>query len=241
MGTLAGHTALVTGAGSGIGRAIAIALAAEGVSVGLIGRRAAPLEETATAAHGAGHWVAPADLASESSIGELVAAVRRRTDRIHILVHSAGTYARGELAEASIAEFDAQLAANVRGPYLLTQLLLPLLIDGRGQIVFVNSSLATRAPAGVGQYAATKHALKAIADSLRDEVNGRGIRVLSVYPGRTATPQQEHIHELEGRPYRAETLVQPEDIARMVVGSLGLSSTAEVTDLWIRPFQKPPL
>jgi NADP-dependent 3-hydroxy acid dehydrogenase YdfG len=239
MGTLAGQTALVTGAGSGIGRAIAIALASEGTSVGLVGRRRAALEETASTASGAGHWVAPADLASESSLAALAAAVRKRTDRLDILVHSAGSYARGDLAEASIADFDTQLAANVRGPYLLTQLLLPLLLDAHGQIVFVNSTAANRAAAGVGQYAATKYALKAIADSLRDEVNGRGVRVLSVYPGRTATPLQEHIHKLEGRPYRADTLLQPDDVARMVVCALGLPSTAEVTDLSIRPFQKP--
>jgi NADP-dependent 3-hydroxy acid dehydrogenase YdfG len=104
--------------------------------------------------------------------------------------------------------------------------------------VFVNSSLGLNSRAGVAGYAATKHALKAIADALRAEVNPDGVRVISIYPGRTATPQQRIIHEKEGKPYRAEYLLQPEDVARALLDSLLLPRTAEVTDINIRPMHK---
>jgi NADP-dependent 3-hydroxy acid dehydrogenase YdfG len=77
-----------------------------------------------------------------------------------------------------------------------------------------------------------------LADALRDEVNPAGVRVLSVYPGRTATDQQASIYELEGRAYVPETLLQPEDVAATVVGALTLPRTAELTDLRVRPMRK---
>jgi NADP-dependent 3-hydroxy acid dehydrogenase YdfG len=90
----------------------------------------------------------------------------------------------------------------------------------------------------VGQYAATKHALKAITDSLREEVNSDGIRVLSVFNGRTATPMQAAVHAVEGRAYCPEKLIQPDDIASVVIHALSLPGTAEITDVQIRPFAK---
>ena len=104
--------------------------------------------------------------------------------------------------------------------------------------MFINSTQGLAASAGVGLFAATQHALRAMADSLRDEVNGDGVRVLTVYPGRTATPRQASIFELEGRPYAPDRLLQPEDIATMIVASLKLPRTAEVTNLTIRPMLK---
>jgi NADP-dependent 3-hydroxy acid dehydrogenase YdfG len=88
------------------------------------------------------------------------------------------------------------------------------------------------------QYDSTKHALKALADSLRGEINRHGVRVLSVYLGRTASEMQEGIYRMEGRPYRPEILLQPDDVASVVVNALGLPRTAEVTDISIRPMIK---
>jgi NADP-dependent 3-hydroxy acid dehydrogenase YdfG len=101
--------------------------------------------------------------------------------------------------------------------------------------VFVNSSQGLRAQPNGGAYAATKHALKAIADSLRQEVNADGVRVLSIYPGRTATPKIEALCQIMDRPYEPELLLQPEDIAQIVVDTLRLPRTAEVTNIEIRP------
>jgi NADP-dependent 3-hydroxy acid dehydrogenase YdfG len=113
-----------------------------------------------------------------------------------------------------------------------------MLFSRQGQIVFMNSSQGMNARANAGQYAATKHALKALADSLRDEVNDAGLRVLSVFLGRTATPMQRDIHAYEQRSYHPDHLLQPEDIAAIVIKTLTLPRTAEVTEVHIRPLKK---
>jgi len=127
--------------------------------------------------------------------------------------------------------------SNLRGHYLMIQTVLPLLRKGPGQIVFINSSAGLRSPATAGQFSATHHAFRSIADSLRDEVNALGIRVLSVFPGRTATPRIAKLFEKEGRAYQPDLLMQAE-VAEMVTHSLRLPRTAEVTDISIRPMQK---
>lgn len=166
-------------------------------------------------------------------------AFLRRFGRIDVLVHSDGTYSSGPLDRARVQDFDRLWSANVRGPFLLTQLLLPGLRETRGQIVFVNSTIGLDTGTGAGQFSATQHALRALAETLRAELNPEGIRVLNVYPGRTATDRQRRIFEREGRRYRPERLLQPEDVAQMVVQSLALPRTAEVMDLRIRPLVKP--
>jgi NADP-dependent 3-hydroxy acid dehydrogenase YdfG len=144
----------------------------------------------------------------------------------------------GPVEAAPVAALDAQLGVNLRAPYLLTQLLLPALVAAAGDVVFVNSSAGRAARGGVAAYAASKHALRALADGLRDEVNARGVRVLSVYPGRTATAGQAAIFAEEGRAYTPDLLLQPDDVAAAVAGALALPRTAEVTEIMIRPMRK---
>lgn len=237
MISLSGKTAIVAGASSGIGRAIALELASHGAILGLIGRHHGRLNEVAEAARQLTDRVYPfsVDLASDHEVRRLVIAIETQLGQIDILIHSAGVMAQGRIEDAPLTELDAQYRANVRGPYLLTQALLGALRKQRGQIVFVNSTVSLTARPEVGQYAATQHARKALADSLRDEVNPDGVRVLSVYPGRTATPLQERIFAIEAREYRPELLLQPEDVASMIVHCLRLPETAEVTNLTIRP------
>jgi len=241
MNALGGQTGIVTGASSGIGRAIALGLATQGVTLGVVGRNLEALSAVVEAAGSAEAHVRcyRADLTEDGDISELASRLRHDFASIDILIHSAGIYALGHLATAPVAEFDWQHRVNVRAPYALTQALLPRLRPRRGQIVFINSSAGLGARANVGQYAATKHALKAVADSLREEVNSEGIRVLSVFPGRTATPLQSVVHEKEGRPYKPGRLMQPEDVAAVVINALSLPWTAEVTEISIRPFLKP--
>lgn len=234
-----GRVALVTGASSGVGRAISIALSRVGAQLCAVGRNRDALMETVAVARqhseARGFQI---DLAREEGLGELVSNLKA-LGRLDILVHSAGVMHLGPMRNATVEDLDVQFATNVRAPYLLTQQLLPLLKIAPGQVVFINSSagLAARRD-DTGQYAATKHALKAIADSLREEVNRDGIRVLSVYPGRIATPMQEAICSKEGRAYDPAALLQPEDIATFVVQALTLPFTAEVTDISIRPMRK---
>ena len=87
-------------------------------------------------------------------------------------------------------------------------------------------------------YAATKHGLKAIADGLRDEVNADGVRVISVYPGRTATAMQQFVHDCEGREYRPELLMRAEEVGEVVLSALSLPRSGEVTDVSVRPMAK---
>ena len=242
-------TALVTGATSGIGGAIAVALAAEGAPVWAVGRRPEALDALSAACPSIRGE--RADLVVDDDVERLVSTLRTEADGLDVLVHAAGTAVLGCVAAAPVDALDDMYRLNLRVPYLLTQRLLPLLRRARGQVVFVNSSAGLHASAGASQYAATKHALKALADSLRCEANDDGVRVLSVYPGRTASPMQERLHKQRSlhsqqslhsensRPYVAADLLQPDDVAAVVVQALRLPRTAEVTDLHVRPFAKP--
>ena len=238
-GSLAGRIAVVTGASGGIGRAIAVALSREGARVCALGRNPITLAETVAAARKYSHTIGfQVDLTLEEDLQTLLQHLEE-AGSLDILIHCAGIVHQDVMEHARIQDLDMQYFTNVRAPYLLTQRLLPLLTAARGQIVFINSSvgLGAKRP-DIGQYAATKHALKAIAESLREEANPKGVRVLSTYLGRTATPMQEALFLTEGKPYCPETLLQPEDVAATVVHALMLPPTAEVTDISIRPMRK---
>jgi NAD(P)-dependent dehydrogenase (short-subunit alcohol dehydrogenase family) len=231
--------ALVTGASSGIGRAIALALGRAGWDLILLGRRAEALAETARVAGEEGGRtidVRVVDLERAPDVEELAATLATTYVRLDVLVHAAGVHLLAPLEATGTSDLDRLYAVNVRAPVTLTRLLLPLLDEGQGDVVFINSSVVFHPRARVAAYAASKHALRGIADTLRAEVNPLGIRVLTVYPGRTATPTQAEIHELDGIPYRPERLLQPEDVAAAVCSAIFLSRTAEVTEIFIRPF-----
>lgn len=230
---LAGGAAIVTGAGSGIGRAIAVALAREGMNLVLVGRTADPLRETARLGGDGGAEVVPADLATEIGLETVARAVPAS---LRVLVHSAGLFLHRPIADTAGAEWDALGALNLRAPMRLTAACLGALrADGAGQVAFINSTAGLRAGAGAGAYAASKHALRAAADALRQEVGPMGIRVLSLFPGRTDTPMQAAVLRAEGRSAPPGTLLYPEDVAAMAVAALRLPPRAEVMELTIRP------
>jgi NADP-dependent 3-hydroxy acid dehydrogenase YdfG len=234
------NVAVITGAGAGIGMAISKALAAEGASVCLIGRNPASLETAAVEIGGRASSVRTyrTDLTADADIHSLKACLSADFGHVDILIHSAGIYSMGRIEDSPVEQFDIQYRTNVRAPYLLTQALLPMIRSRKGQIVFINSSAGLNAKANVGQYSATKHGLKALADSLREEVNEEGIRVLSIYPGRTATAMQARVHEMEGKEYFPDFFLQPADIAEVIITALSLPRSAEVTDIQIRPLVK---
>jgi NADP-dependent 3-hydroxy acid dehydrogenase YdfG len=233
--------AVVTGASGGIGRATACALATKGMSVCLTGRDVGRLQDAATeiAPRAPQVLVHPADLSTDEGIRGLVERVSAEIRRIDVLVHAAGTIRLGDIELAGWDDLDEQYQVNLRAPFLLTKAFLPMLKQTRGQIVFVNSTAGFSADANNGLYAASKHALRSIAESIRDHVNPYGIRVLSIFPGRTATAMQELVHRFEGRSYAAAELVQASDVAELIVGALTLSRTAEVTEVMVRPMKKP--
>ena len=237
---LENQVAVVTGASQGIGRAIALGLAAKRALLYLIARNSVALHEVAEIASKSSPRVVvhAIDLVTDGAVTEVGKSLSRQLGGLNMLIHCAGAYSRGDLQTASVEEFDKLYRTNVRVPYLLTQSLLPMLKRTKGQIAFINSTQGLKVQAGVGQFAASQHALKAIADSLRDEVNSDGVRVFSVYPGRTATPRMEAIFTMEGREYKPELLLQPEDIAEVVINTLMMPLTAEVTNITIRPLIK---
>jgi len=219
-------TVVITGASSGIGRAVALALAAPGATLHLIGRDPQRLDDMArdVSTKGARAIVHQKDLATEMP----------KIDAADTLIHAAGTVKLGAVESASLADLDAQYAINVRAPFALTQHLLPALIAAKGQVVFINSGAGLNARAGWSQYAMTKFALRALADALREEVKSKGVRVMTVYPGRTATPMQAEVHRQEGKTYDPSRFIQPEDVATMIVQALALPRSAQVTEINIR-------
>ncbi len=229
--------AVVTGAGSGIGRAIVLELAKYGVGCCLVGRTLSKLEEVGhlTASAGVESNLIVADLGDLDAVAALAQRIRSSARRIDCLVHSAAAMTLSRVEDSTVEEFSRLMTVNVLAPFALTKQLLPEICANRGQIVFVNSSVVSHPAPGTVTYAATKHALKGLADGLRQEVNALGVRVISVFPGRTATPLQAFLCELEGREYVPCSLLQPEAVAAMVAQALALPPTAEVTDLLIRP------
>ena len=238
MRRLIDGVALVTGESGGIGGAVATRLADAGATVALVGRDCARLQQVAAAcAQPERHRVYPADLADAAAVRSLVGRVHGELGQVRVVVHAAGTITIGPFDSIDVAALDAQYAVNVRGPFVLTQLLLPDLRATRGHVVFVNSSAGLAARAGVSQYAATKHALKALADSLREEVHADGVRVLSVYPGRTASAMQAHVCAMEQIAYRPDEYLQPDDVADAIVSALTMPDRAEVKDISLRPMR----
>ena len=227
--TAATQTAVITGASSGIGRAIAEDLARSGWRLHLLGRRMAALGGLS-----GDHTAWTCELRDDEAVDRTAAAIAQ-AGPIDLLVHSAGVVTLGPIGQSPIADLDLNLAVNVRAPVLLTRLLLPSVVRARGQVVFINSGAGLTASAGWGHYAASKHAVRAIADSLREEVRSAGVRVMTCYPGRTATPMQQRVRQLEGQPYDADDYATAQDVARVVCEALALPRSAEVTELKVRP------
>jgi short-subunit dehydrogenase len=238
---LRGNVAVVTGATSGVGRSIALALAGQGVGLALIGRRAGLLREVARECSGLGVKAIPykVDLLKDKEVRHMKLEIIRDFGGVDVLIHSAGIITRANVAAASVSDFDRQYRCNVRAPFVLTQLFLSTLSKRQGQIVFINSTAGLVAGPGISQYAATKHALKALADSVREELNPFGVRVLSVFLGRTATPMQKKVHDWEAMEYHPDRLIQPEQVAESVIAALVLGPEAEVMDIRLRPMLKP--
>lgn len=238
MALFTNQTIFVTGAVGGIGEAVVRALGAQGATVCLSDRNQSNLAELARQVPEKRGRCYPADLTVDDELKSAVDRILAENQRVDALIHCAAIIELGSLASAAAADFDRQFRTNVLGPFRLTQLLLPALTLSQGQVVFMNSSLGLKARAGLSQYAATKHALKAVADSLRDECNVSGVRVCSLYLGATATPMQAAIHAKQCREYKPQSLLQPDDVASLVTSVLALPRTAEVTEIMVRPMVK---
>ncbi|MEV7618054.1 SDR family oxidoreductase [Streptomyces sp. NPDC089799] len=225
-------THLITGAGSGIGAAVAARLHARGDELILLARDAARGKELTARYPGSRALVA--DLADPDRISWAFSH-QALPDRLDSLLHIAGIVDLGPVGELRPKTWHQQLNVNLIAPAEITRLLLPSLRAGQGQVVFVNSGAGLTAHPDWSAYAASKHGLKALADSLRGEEKPNGVRVTSVYPGRTATPMQAKVHSQEGKEYDPEAWIDPESVATTVLMAVDLPRDAEVNDLTVRP------
>lgn len=221
---------LLTGAGSGIGAALARQLVERGDSLVLLARsevRAAGLREQFPAAE-----VLVADLAQPGTLNGLARQVDGPVDSV---LHVAGVVSLGSVARLKLDDLQHQLDVNLVAPTILTREFLPKLRETRGSLVFVNSTAGLTASPDWAGYAASKWALRAVADVVRAEEREHGVAVTTVYPSRTATPMQESVHAQEGRTYVAAHWSAPETVARAICQVLDLPADSSINELTIRP------
>ena len=226
------HTIVLTGAGSGIGQILAERLTERGDRLVLVARDADRADDLAAEHPGAAMIVA--DLAQPASLAAAVAA-SDLPDGIDAVVHAAGIVDLGHVEDLTVSSWQDQLAVNLVSPAELTRLLLPRVRAARGQVLFVNSGAGLTAHPQWAAYAASKHGLKALADALRGEEAAHGVRVTTVYPGRTATPMQAQVHAQEGKDYDADAWIQPASVVTAVLTALDLPRDAVITDLSVKP------
>ncbi|MCX5399915.1 SDR family oxidoreductase [Streptomyces sp. NBC_00102] len=225
-------THLITGAGSGIGAAVARRLRHRGDDLVLLARDAGRAKELAALHPGARTLVG--DLGNPDRLSWAFGQ-QPMPESLDSLLHIAGVVELGNIGDLTPKAWHFQLNANLVAPAELTRLMLPQLRVSRGHVVFVNSGAGLSASAQWGAYAASKHGLKALADSLRHEEHGNGVRVTSVYPGRTASPMQAKVHQQEGKEYDAGQWIDPESVATTILMAIDLPRDAEVNDLTVRP------
>ncbi|MFD7286803.1 SDR family oxidoreductase [Streptomyces sp. NPDC059863] len=225
-------THLITGAGSGIGAAVARRLHERGDDLILFARDAGRAGELASAFPGARTLVG--DLANPDRLSWALAQ-QSLPDRLDSLLHIAGVVDLGAVGDLTPKSWHHQLNVNLVAPAELTRHLLPQLRVSHGQVIFVNSGAGLSAHAEWGAYAASKHGLKALADALREEERANGLRVTSVYPGRTASPMQAKVHQQEGKEYDASRWIDPDSVASTILAALDLPRDARIDDVTVRP------
>lgn len=192
MINLKGQVAVISGAGTGLGRAAAIAFAQEGVHVVLLGRRKQKLDETAALIQqtgtGAQSLVVPTDIASEEQINHAVEATLLTFGRLDIIMNNAAVFEPGEVIELTSGEWERQIAINLTGPFLLTKAALPSMRKARyGRIINITSSLASNGAGGYAAYSAAKAGLESLTRTVADEENEYGILVNLYNPGTLRT------------------------------------------------------
>lgn len=229
--------AVVTGGGSGVGRAVAVRLASEGWRVAVIGRRAAPLHETAALAKGAEVFVAPCDVADASAVAAVRDRILAAWGSVEAVVAAAGTnVARRALAEVSVEDFAHIVGVNLMGFFNVAHAFLPsMLAHGAGTIVPIISDAGLIANAkGGGSYAASKFGANGLSEAINAELRGEGIRCCAIFPGDIDTALLDKRPVPPGPEARARML-QPEDVAECVMLAINLPPRAIVEKLLVRP------
>ncbi len=230
---LDGKVAVVTGASRGIGRAISVALGAEGATVVVSARSQSGLESAAEAVRQAGGQavIVPVELMQEDSVKGLVRAVTEKCGRLDILVNNAGITHSGPLESTRTEDLDRCWAINARAPFILCREALPLLRKApRGTIVNIASVVGVKGYPRQSAYTASKHALRGMSMSLAEELRGSNVRVHVVCPGGVDTELVTNV-----RPdINKDALIGPAEIAELVVYLVTHEGNAVLDELHIR-------
>lgn len=244
---LAGTTALVTGASSGIGAATAKALAAQGAAVALLARRAERLQDLKAdiESNGGTALLVPADVTDADAVATAVQRAVEEFGRLDTLVNNAGTMQMGPAAEASLTDWDDMVAVNVQGVLYATRAALPHLIDaaadsprGVADIVTISSTAGWVARPGTAVYALTKFGVNAFSEGIRQELIGKRVRVGIVGPGTVDTEIFTHLAESSKETFSRQTAgmvkLQSEDIADAVLFMVTRDRRVAVNHMLVR-------
>ena len=227
---------LITGASQGIGAALARAFAAEvrGVKLALVARNEKNLRAVAKACAklGAKAEVFVADVADEAAVAALGLAVAKKLGRVDALVNNAGIFEGAPFAQTTVAQFDRVVSANLRSAFLVTQAFLPgMLARESGDIFFMSSIAGLQAYPNGAAYCAAKFGVTGLAQVLRAETKGTGVRVCCVHPGATWSPSWEKSG------VSPERIMPAEDLARAFVDIYRLGRRTVVEEIVLRPEQ----
>lgn len=233
------HTAVVTGAGSGVGQSTALKLAALGWKVALIGRRREALEETIQLAGPLGKSMVayPCDIGSSDAVQHLGSQVTRELGPVDVLVNAAGTNAPKRALEVlSLEDYHAMMNANLNGAYYCVQAFLPQMrAQGSGTIVNVVSDAGKQASPKAGPaYVMSKFGMAGLTQSINAEERGRGVRATAIFPGDIDTPLLDKRPVVPDAAARAR-MMKAEDIADCIVFCIQLPPRAIVEELIVRP------
>ena len=239
MQQLDGQVALVTGAGTGIGRASAIALAQEGAALALVGRRQSLLDETAVAIRDAGGsaLILSADITDPEAARAVVAQTESEFGRLDVLVNNAGGGSRSRSVRTIETEdFEGVQRLNVTAPLVLTQAALQgMLARGTGTIITISSFAAvTASPMAGVAYGAAKAAVASVMKSINNELRSRGLRACTIFPGEVDTPILERRALVPDAEARA-TMMQSEDLAEVVRLCACMPDRTLIEEVYVRP------